>query len=325
MAQENTALVRADENNSILAHRPGPVEEWQVLKEKALFIAKSQFYSDLNGMEKAATIMMQGAELGLQPMAAVRNIHVIKGKPTLSAQLMAALVIKAGHPRIKILSHTETECKVSARRRDETDWQEYTFTMADASKAGLVARDGSLWNKYPKNMLYSRAISNICKMVFPDIFAGMYTPEEMKDGVGEVDPNEPDIAVIDIKTGERLTVVEPAPNQLPQETERSRYDVANGPLSDKGFANQLSKLGNFPANDREKLGQAATEVAAMFGHEKLGDLITEIKAKDGPDAGDPYRAVLRDYVEARGEQDKFFNWKWLDLAGLPVAAEDLPF
>jgi hypothetical protein len=202
-------------------------------------------------MEKAATIMMQGAELGLQPMAAVRNIHVIKGKPTLSAQLMAALVIKAGHPRIKILSHTETECKVSARRRDETDWQEYTFTMADASKAGLVARDGSLWNKYPKNMLYSRAISNICKMVFPDIFAGMYTPEEMKDGVAEVDPNEPDIAVIDIKTGERLTVVEPAPSQLPQETERSKYDVANGPLSDKGFAVLLAKLGDFPANDRK--------------------------------------------------------------------------
>ena len=325
MAQENTALVRAEDNSSLApAHRPGPVEEWQVLKEKALFIAKSQFYSDLNGMEKAATIMMQGAELGLQPMAAVRNIHVIKGKPTLSAQLMAALVIKAGHPRIRIVEHNDKICKVAARRKDESEWQEYAFTIEKAAKAGLVERDGGMWKKYPENMLYSRAISNICRMVFPDIFAGLYTPDELADGATEVIPADaPEIAVIDIKTGERLTVVDQAPTA--QEPERSKYDVTNGPLSNAGFAVLLAKIGGFAATNKEQLAQAATEVAAMFGHEKMADLIAEIKSKEGPDAGDPYRAVLRDYVEAKGEQDKYFNWKWLEVAGLPVEAEELPF
>ncbi|MBL0198567.1 MAG: hypothetical protein IPQ09_30980 [Myxococcales bacterium] len=42
--------------------------------------------------EAAFTIIATGAELGLSPMASLRSIHVIEGKPVLSAALIAGIV-----------------------------------------------------------------------------------------------------------------------------------------------------------------------------------------------------------------------------------------
>src|SRR5574339_232881 len=50
----------------------------------------------------------------------------------------------------------------------------YTFTIEDAKKAGTKNLD-----KFPRNMLFARAISNGVKWFCPDVFAGpVYTPEE---------------------------------------------------------------------------------------------------------------------------------------------------
>jgi hypothetical protein len=38
-----------------------------------------------------------GAMLGIHPVAALQGVHVIDGKPTLSANLLSALVRRAGH------------------------------------------------------------------------------------------------------------------------------------------------------------------------------------------------------------------------------------
>ena len=57
-----------------------------------------------------------------------------------------------------------------------------TFTIDDAKKAGTKNVD-----KFPKNMLFARAMSNGVRWYTPDIFNGsVYTPEELEQVTVEV-------------------------------------------------------------------------------------------------------------------------------------------
>jgi hypothetical protein len=57
--------------------------------------------------------------------------------------------------------------------------------MKDAAAAGLTNKDN--WKKYPRNMLFARAISNGQKWYAPDVYNGVtvYTPDEMGAVVDE--------------------------------------------------------------------------------------------------------------------------------------------
>lgn len=117
--------------------------------------------------------------LGISAMQALQGITVIKGKMTMSAELMRALVLRAGHQlRVDVL--TETECRmVAARREWPDDVQAFTFTMSDAQRAGLATSD--TYKRHPKAMLLARATSLACRAVFPDVIAGVsYAPDEVE-------------------------------------------------------------------------------------------------------------------------------------------------
>jgi hypothetical protein len=188
--------------------------DYQTIKDMALMVAKSAFYSDASSMERAATVMLQGYELGLPPMAAMRNIYVVKGKPCLSSNLMAALVLKAGHPRIQVVKLDNNICTLRARRKGEgaEETTEFSYTMKDAELAGLGGSEA--WKKHPRNMLYARAVGNICRLVFPDLFAGLYTPEEMDDNA----LINTEYSIVEASTGEvkeTVTTPEPKPKTEP--------------------------------------------------------------------------------------------------------------
>jgi hypothetical protein len=131
-----------------------------------------------------------GGALGIAPMVAVQEIHVIKGKPTLSALLQAALVRRAGHKLRVTGDHTTATCQII--RADDPDFTfETTWTLDRAKAAGLLTNDS--WRKYPDNMLKARAISECVRNACPDVIAGFgYTPEEMGDDT--VDPYPTDDA-----------------------------------------------------------------------------------------------------------------------------------
>jgi hypothetical protein len=114
----------------------------------------------------------------------------------------------------------------------------------------------------------------------------------------------------------------PAPVEA-QVSELTPDDVRNGPLSKARFATILKNITG--TSTKDELAAKSKEVAAMFGHEMLEDLVHEVQGKEDDNSKDPWRTVLRDYVEAKGDLDKTFNWRWYELTGLPVEAEDLPF
>jgi hypothetical protein len=131
-----------------------------------------------------------GAALGIAPMVAVQEIHVIKGKPTLSALLRAALVRRAGHTLRVTGDATTATCDII--RADDPDFTfTTTWTLDRARAAGLLSNDS--WRKYPDNMLKARAISECARNACPDVIAGFgYTAEELGDDTADSYPTSSD-------------------------------------------------------------------------------------------------------------------------------------
>jgi hypothetical protein len=115
--------------------------------------------------------------LGVSPIHAITSIHVIEGKPTASADLIAALIRKAGH-RLRITGD-DTQCVAILIRQDDPDFEfRAEWTMKKAQSAGLTGK--GVWKNYPGAMLRSRAITEVARMGAPDALYGViYTPEEL--------------------------------------------------------------------------------------------------------------------------------------------------
>jgi hypothetical protein len=139
------------------------------------------------------TVVMQGAELGLTPLRSLNQIHVIKGRTTLAAQLMSAMV--KSHPLCKYL-RLKQEIKDGAGHVVGVEYETHregdpgpvvmSFTLQDASQMGLLNKDN--WKKQPVTMMRARGISRICREVYPDLIGGMYAKEEIQDNVLDTEP-----------------------------------------------------------------------------------------------------------------------------------------
>lgn len=136
----------------------------------------------LNTPEKVFVALQWGHELGLSPMVAVNNVAVINGKPTLSADIMAAIVKRSpeyGGIKWLEMSDRKAECEITRiLPNGEKETQKSCFSIEDAERAGLANRD--VWKKYTKRMLKHRCLSAGLKDMFPDLLAGLYDPEEME-------------------------------------------------------------------------------------------------------------------------------------------------
>lgn len=114
------------------------------------------------------------------------GIHVIDGKPTLSASLLNRLVHRAGH-RLRVVIDGEGQSAVVTAtliRSDDPDHETVTrWTWKRAQAAGLTSK--GVWKSYPEAMLASRAVTEVVRLAAPDaVFGVAYTPEEI-GGDGE--------------------------------------------------------------------------------------------------------------------------------------------
>jgi hypothetical protein len=135
--------------------------------------AESGMFPDIKSAAQAVVKIQAGAEMGIPPFAAMSGIHIIQGKPTIGAGLMAANVKASNKYDYKVIEQTEKVCSIDFYKGKEKLGNS-TFTIEEAKKAGTKNLD-----KFPKNMLFARAISNGVKWYTPDVFSGpVYTPEE---------------------------------------------------------------------------------------------------------------------------------------------------
>lgn len=169
--------------NALQAYTPdSPQSAYQMAQTLA---GSGLLPADIRTPEQAFAIMAAGAELGIGPMTALRSIVMVKGKVTLSAELMLRLCIANG-VRHQWL-HTDNERAELKLTREGFEPFTSSFSMADAKRAGLGGRGP--WQTYPANMLRARAISNAVRAYCPDLLTGVYHEGELDDAPRE--PREP--------------------------------------------------------------------------------------------------------------------------------------
>jgi hypothetical protein len=127
--------------------------------------------------------VITGAELGVAPMASIRQLYLVNGQASMMAQLMAGLVFRAGH-RISYRIETDTERVVATAYRigpvsgEYEEQGSWAFGKDDAELAGLEEK--TTYEQYPYLMYAARATSALCRLYFPEVVAGVgYVPDEI--------------------------------------------------------------------------------------------------------------------------------------------------
>ncbi|MFH8403761.1 recombinase RecT [Streptomyces sp. NPDC018019] len=218
-----TLPTRAPQQQAALAHpAPGgalslghmsPHEAWQF--SEALAGANLLPAEYRNNPASVLWAMEYGRALGLDVVTTITTIHVIKGKPTQSADLMLSRAREAGH-KVRIRPGNES-CVVSIWRHDDPEFENRVeWTLDDARRAQLYpGKSDSNWAKYPRAMLRARAIAECVRSACPEVLHGaIYTPEEL----GEVVDQEGNPVIVeraDAPVQQQATVVQQAPADGP--------------------------------------------------------------------------------------------------------------
>ena len=153
---------------------------------------KSGMFTDTKQLSQAIVKIQAGQELGLPPVYAMQNINMIRNRLTTSANTMAMLVKKSGNYNYRIKEHHDKSCTITFFENDNGKWVEVgdsTFTIDDAKRADLLKPDSG-WVKYPRAMLFSRAISQGARLYCPDAIGGVYTDEEIRSIPARPEDNE---------------------------------------------------------------------------------------------------------------------------------------
>ncbi|TAK32295.1 MAG: hypothetical protein EPO40_02930 [Myxococcaceae bacterium] len=162
-----------------------PLDGWiRVMADVAKlaeYIADTELVPDAIRRKPAAVaaIILSGREMNLPPMMSLRHLHIVKGKPGMSAELMRAQVLAAGH-EIEYLETSDSRVTVKGRRRGESEWLTVSFT-ADQARRAKIDLGG-----YPEDKLVARATSRLCRRKFADCIAGIPSVDELEDEVAFV-------------------------------------------------------------------------------------------------------------------------------------------
>lgn len=210
----------------------------------------------LRGKPSNVLLVLSGARaLNVPAFWALQSLHVVDGKLGMAADLMRALVIRAGH-KFRVLERTEQRAVVEIVRSDDDRPYVAEFTRQDAEMAGLFAPKKENWHKYPKAMLVARATSIAVRDHCPDVLFGVvYTPDELgavtdSDGVPQFDNGR----VVLAPTSDKITELVAQLDTVPLRD----FPAAWKAIVDLGWA--LEKI---PDSDDSLVDHAQGNLAAM--------------------------------------------------------------
>lgn len=145
------------------------------MERMARAVAGSKLFGIQNPEQALALCLVAQAE-GRHPASAAQDYHIIQGRPSKKADAMLRDFLTGGG---KVSDWHLTDERVAATFSHPAggtvtiDWD-----MARAKKAGIT---NPMWNKYPRQMLRARVVSEGVRTVFPMATSGMYVPEEVVD------------------------------------------------------------------------------------------------------------------------------------------------
>jgi hypothetical protein len=275
-----------------------PANFEQMMIQADVLVKSGLLPAEIKTAAAAATIMLTGREYGMTTMQSFRFLCVVKGKISMYAQCMAALILNAGHC-YHVDEMTDERCTITFTRKGGKP-KAYTFTMGDAKRADLSG--GINYQKYPAQMLWARCMAKGARAEMPDVIGGMYTPDELSSGA----VLEPMGDVVDVKpTITIITSEQPAEAQATPQPALTAQQIA-------ARRNEFTIPDWFKPDDKSLA--AARAVSVTFGKHAgttLGDIddadhsyiawLTESYEPKSPDGEKVKRAAtyLRAYRKSR--------------------------
>ena len=221
-----------------------PLQDIQQMAEVA---ASSRMFGFKNPQEAMAIMLLCQAE-NLHPAVAMRDYHVIQGRPALKADAMLARFQQAGG-QVNWKVYTDEQV-TGVFSHPSGGTLEVTWTLQQAKSIGIANKDN--WRNYPRAMLRARVLSEGIRSVYPGCVVGVYTPEEVADftppkdmGVAErVDTTTPPVVEEVVEDGAFKILM---PNG---ETYSSHHTTEEWTSA---YANLAAKINNSPKfSDEEK-------------------------------------------------------------------------
>lgn len=178
-----TALEVVNPSTALSAYEPRDIRE---ARELAKSYAESRLVKDVGTEQKALLIMATGAELGIPATAALRSIHVIGDKVSISAQLKLALCLRRKDvcKYFKEVESTEDYALFETWRVGDDAPTQQRYTLEDAKKqlgASHVENKDGNWFKVRRRMLRWRAIGELADRKYPELMLGLPSSEELYD------------------------------------------------------------------------------------------------------------------------------------------------
>jgi len=154
------------------------VQQLEEMKTLCKSLMATKHYGKM-GEEGIFAIIQKAKSLGLDPIDALNGgLYVVQGRVMMPAETMNRLIRQAGHSISKDPKSDERTCVLQGKRSDNGDTWTESFSIDDAKRAGIY-KDGGTWSKYPKAMLFARALSTLARQLFPDVISGCYVEGEI--------------------------------------------------------------------------------------------------------------------------------------------------
>jgi hypothetical protein len=255
---------------SALAKYDGSVNNFTELQSLAQHFAKSGLFADTREATQALVKIQAGTEIGIKPFAAMSGIHIIKGKPSIGSGIIAAKIKSSNKYDYKVVQHTDKVCKIEFFQLE--NGAKVSIGVSEMDIDSLRKAGSQNLDKYPRNMLFARAISNGLRFYCPDVFeCSVYTPDEL--GV-ETTEDETPIAKAEYVAYEPVT--EPALQPTPK--------------AEVTLAERIDKL----KDAFDKLGVTALQLGGYVKGALGKDTFNELDANDLDKLAAVYKVVKAD-------------------------------
>lgn len=156
--------------------------------------------------EQALSLLLLAQAEGVHPAIAMRDFHVIQGRPAKKADAMHRSFLEAGG---KIEWHELTDKLADATfSHPQGGSARITWDMARVEAAKIQNAD--MYKKYPRQMLKARCVSEGCRTVYPAATSGMYVAEEIQGFAKEKDMGPAPIVEDELVTPDQAVAIEDA-------------------------------------------------------------------------------------------------------------------
>ena len=209
--------------SDIQVYKDNIISSYDDLQNVAKALVASGYFSDVRSLSQAMVKIMAGREVGIGPFASMRGVYIIKGNPAYEANIMAAMVKRSGNYNYRVVKLDDKYCEIAFYENIDGKWEDIghsTFTIEDAQRAGTQNL-----SRFPRNMLFARAMSNGVKWFCPDVMMGQtaYVPEEME---GLEEDNGSYVEVV----SEDADYVEQEDEEVPEEKPETTASKKSRPL-----------------------------------------------------------------------------------------------